>query len=164
MNSDLSYCLRVLSALGPLFAATATLLVGLMVAAVAYRQWRTANDKMVLDLFDRRLDIYSKLESFAIQVEAHGELSQQNKMEMTDTFLRSKFLFGSDVFGRINIFHKAAKSYRAVPAEVLMYESEIERRQAMQAANNAALAEVKGFRKDMPNLFENYLRMHHKLI
>ncbi len=47
-----------LPAWGPVITGTATLIVGLIVAGVAIRQWRTAENKLAVDLFDRRLIAY----------------------------------------------------------------------------------------------------------
>jgi hypothetical protein len=36
----------------------AAIVVSVVVAVVQYAQWRTANQKVVVDLFDRRLKVY----------------------------------------------------------------------------------------------------------
>jgi hypothetical protein len=42
----------------------ALLAIAILGAAIAYRQWRTARDKLRLDLFDRRMAVYSAAKTF----------------------------------------------------------------------------------------------------
>lgn len=163
MAIEIPSWIQIIGALGPLLTASTTLIVGMAVALIAYRQWKTANDKMVLDLFDRRLEIYSQLEQIAVRYERTREVLDQDRKDANDALLRSKFLFGADIFGEINQFHKALQSFEAIPAHVMLYDSETETRATMAEANLRSLESVKSFRRKMPNLFEKYLRMHHKL-
>lgn len=163
MATDLPNSINAIAALGPLFAASATLVVGIMVAGIAYRQWRTANDKMVLDLFDRRLDVYSKLDKFADHLLAEKAPTRDIMKEAVDTFLRTKFLFGPEVFDRIRIFKQALEKYKTIPPETKLYDSEIEIKKAMEKQNAEALAAVQAFRDDMPEIFEKYLHLPHRV-
>lgn len=97
---ELPYWLRVLSALGPTLAASATLLVGIMVAIVSYRQWRTAHQKLVLDTFAHRLKVYQDLR---LIVDDAVLLANPTDKELLLRIHRlsqeAAFLFGEDVTG-----------------------------------------------------------------
>lgn len=79
-----------LQALGPTCVAGA-------VAFIAWRQWKTAKEKLTLDLFKERFDIY-------IQIADAVELSRWEKTAAIDACerifaakRRCRFLFGDDV-------------------------------------------------------------------
>ncbi|CAN7170769.1 hypothetical protein [Rhizobium leguminosarum] len=161
MNTDLPYWLRVLSALGPTLAASATLLVGLMVATVAYRQWRTAHQKLVLDLFEKRLAVYVEIEDAAAAFEGSNGQDTAAFPKAREAFRKAKFLFGPDAFAEIHTFYKSLLEYQSIPPEVAMYDPE--KSASLLKANAAALEAVKTFRLRMPDIFEPYLRMAQKL-
>lgn len=131
---------------------------------IAFMQWRTAHQKVVLDLFDRRLKVYSAFEQACAEFEISRGGSVTALSNARDAFLESKFLFGTDVFNRVHRLNLAMQRFEVIPAEVVLYDSEKERRSAMHQANDAAMAEVSSFRNDMPNIFERYLRMEQKLV
>src|SRR5688500_12312354 len=92
--------------LGMLFAVTVTgantigaltFVVSVLVLAVSYSQWRTANQKVVIDLFDRRKEVYSKLEAPIIQIIRHGTATQEDYRNFVNAQLEAQFLFGKDI-------------------------------------------------------------------
>lgn len=99
MNEDLPYWIKVVASLGPLFAATATLFVGVIVATIAYRQWRTAHDKVVLDLFDRRMKIHEAFrEIMTDYLSRDGNLvGSQIRFRLQRLWSEARFLFGKEV-------------------------------------------------------------------
>lgn len=90
MGNDLPYCVRIVAALGPL-------LIGASVVYIAWRQWRTAQDKIILDTFDKRFAVFMdvrRLASIYLQMEdlPPHEISLPN-----DIIAKGRFLFGDDV-------------------------------------------------------------------
>jgi hypothetical protein len=82
--------LEIIKDVGPLFVA---LIAAAIASAIQYRQWRTANDKIRLDLFDRRLSIVNHLTQLDLQPlpldysnynEKIGKLIQDTKGYDTD--------------------------------------------------------------------------------
>jgi hypothetical protein len=61
VQSPLPDWVQYWAALGPTIAAGTTALIGVFLAIVAWRQWRTARERLVLDLFRDRLAVYSKV-------------------------------------------------------------------------------------------------------
>jgi hypothetical protein len=77
--------------------AISTPIIALMVAMIAFAQWRTARQRMILDLFQRRMDLIDLVSRAASTILIEGALRNEN----VDGFLRAtrgdKFLFGSKV-------------------------------------------------------------------
>ena len=77
--------------------ALSTPLIALMVAMIALAQWRTAHQRMVLDLFERRMKLIDEVSRIAATVLIEGTLNHDD----IDGFLRAtrgdKFLFGPEV-------------------------------------------------------------------
>jgi hypothetical protein len=51
-----------------LFAGLLTPVIGIVVAFVAWQQWKTARDKLKLDMFDRRLAIFIAVRDYMTAV------------------------------------------------------------------------------------------------
>lgn len=138
-----------------------TPIIALIAVGVAFMQWRTAHQKVVLDLFDRRLNIYADLEEVALEFQVNrGTTAVIPKL--TSAFLRSKFLFGPEAFAEINAFYNAVTSYEDIDAATTIYDQP--QAEKIRAKNNSALDAVMRFRNDMPNIFEPYLRMSQKRV
>ncbi len=76
---------------------TLTLLVGIGVALVGYSQWRTANQRVVLDLFDRRIKVYDKIEDVLGSIVRHGTARHEDFRAFVQAKAEARFLFGNDV-------------------------------------------------------------------
>ncbi|MDM0030460.1 hypothetical protein [Variovorax saccharolyticus] len=78
--------------------AAATVLVALIAAGIAasiqYRQWRTARDKLKLDLFERRIKIYNAMQKVCDVRVAEANWEAIN--EFKAAWLEAKWIFGSD--------------------------------------------------------------------
>jgi hypothetical protein len=97
MNTQLPYWVQMVAALGPLFAALTTLMVGVIVASIAYRQWQTAKEKLILDLFDRRMNVYQKLRQSISLVNASGKVSDEAERLFLEAENEAVFLFEQDI-------------------------------------------------------------------
>jgi hypothetical protein len=88
-----------------------TVLVAAFGAFIAYRQWRTAQDKMILDLFDRRYAVFSGTIS-ALYVVIRDEGRSQNLaglVNMAETLDKARFLFGPEVISFLDDLNKSMK-------------------------------------------------------
>src|SRR5262249_42355680 len=78
-------------------SAISTPIIALMVAMIAFAQWRTAHQRMILDLFQRRMDLIDLVSRIAAVIMIEGALRKED----VDGFLRAtrgdKFLFGPEV-------------------------------------------------------------------
>jgi Tfp pilus assembly protein PilN len=73
-----------------------TLFVGAVVAGIAFLQWRTAREKVLLDLFDKRFALYEELRSIVGRWLGSG-IDQPAFFDFTRAASRSQFLFGPEV-------------------------------------------------------------------
>ncbi|WSH67085.1 hypothetical protein U8Q05_12015 [Rhizobium ruizarguesonis] len=80
-----------------------TVVIGVIAAVIAWRQWRTARDKIKLDLFDRRFAVFMdvrKLVSEAAQARAFSDPALPNEV-----VARARFLFGPEIQKQVSDLH-----------------------------------------------------------
>lgn len=92
--------------------AIVTALVAVTVAVLTYRQWKTAQEKLRLDLYNRRFDIYTKYLDFCQALLLWDGTPEQVALQkpFLKAFRESRFLFpkGSGVYGFLDEFQKNA--------------------------------------------------------
>jgi hypothetical protein len=64
---------------------------------IAYFQWRTAHQRVILDLFDRRVAAYERLKPPIIHALRHGVVDPEQFSEFARAVQGAKFFFGKDV-------------------------------------------------------------------
>ena len=74
-----------------------TLVVATFVALVAYLQWRTNQQKFILDLFERRMAIYNELRAAVRSLSWTAKASDENAGKMLNALERARFIFGEDI-------------------------------------------------------------------
>lgn len=90
MGNDLPYFIRIVAALGPL-------LIGASVAYIAWRQWRTAQDKIILDTFDKRFAVFMDVRRLASIYLQMKDLPPEESSLPNEIVAKGRFLFGDDV-------------------------------------------------------------------
>lgn len=82
------------------------LLIAFGVLFVGYAQWRTANQRVVLDLFDRRMKVFEKIKDAIGEVMTSGEVSADAFNKFISGQFDATFLFGIDVQNYIDKMRK----------------------------------------------------------
>lgn len=83
-----------------------TTVIGLIVAFIAYQQWRTNHQKVILDMFDRRYKIYENTKEFIRLVRSkRGRISQEECKSFHSVRNDAHFLFGIDVAEYLKDLH-----------------------------------------------------------
>jgi hypothetical protein len=149
--------LQYVQALGPTLVAFA-------VAYVAFRQWRTAeanrkiaNDKLVLDLFDKRFSWYEALKRNLFRsLDATNDEVRSAYLEITRLSEESRFLFGDDVVRRMEQLGEASMSLSVVVTVLEDPEQKAEERAAKVKAYTAVAGPLS---QDLPNLLAPYMKM-----
>ncbi|MGJ7573263.1 hypothetical protein ACSFBX_22250 [Variovorax sp. RB2P76] len=77
----------------PAVAVVAAIIAG----TIAYRNWRTAQNKLKLDLFDRRMKVYENIRDTLRNVMLNEELTTQTFVECVDTIHEAEWLFNSEI-------------------------------------------------------------------
>ena len=130
-------------------------------ALIAYFQWRTAHQRVVLDLFERRLAVFSDLEEGA-----KGVLNAVAGKDMQDPFwlfvrakAKARFLFGSEITKLLTerlADIAAVMSFSDIRFDHPEYAQMINRKQI--AENNLA-----AFIQNSAEPFEPYMRLDQKM-
>jgi hypothetical protein len=77
--------------------ASVTVTVGLLGAIIAFMQWRTAQQKVVLDILHERFDVYKELIRIVGEFGATAKFPIKLHGEFFDAQRRARFLFGGEV-------------------------------------------------------------------
>ena len=81
----------------PYLAPSATLIVGLSVAYIAWQQWQVARSKLRLDLFDRRYKVFEATRKFLAVILRDARFEDSQLFEFYAGTSDAEFLFGSEV-------------------------------------------------------------------
>jgi hypothetical protein len=75
----------------------ALVLVAAIAALIAYLQWVTAHQKIVLELFDKRLEAFRGIQTAIVPIMRNGAATQEEFFAFAAAVERCRFLFGDDV-------------------------------------------------------------------
>lgn len=126
--------------------AIVALLIGLIAAAIAYRQYRVARAKFKLDLFEKRHAVFLETWAYISKFPDTEWFSARDAMIFRQQVANAKFLFGPDVARFVELVDK--KSLERADAFAAMNtrtNSDAERqvgRTAVHATANWAQVEV----------------------
>ena len=85
-----------------------TPIIAIIVARIAYDQYRTAKDKLRLDLFDKRFVVYKAFDDFRRLVQDSGNVELADLQEFHRKTEMVVFLFDSDIIDyRQELYQKA---------------------------------------------------------
>src|SRR4029078_3328550 len=137
----------------------AAFVVSIVVLLVQYAQWRTANQKVVVDLYDRRLKVYQQLAKAFGPAPRDGEVSHAAFNEFLIGQADAAFLFGDDV-------QEYLASMRKCLAWLLSRTNEV----IDNSPNRAELIDTKAkhfteivaFSDTAPRLFAPYMKLTQK--
>lgn len=141
--------------------AIRTPIIALMVAMIAFAQWRTALQRMILDLFQRRMDLVDLVTRVASTIVIEGAL----RIEDVDGFLRAtrgdKFLFGPEVTTYLSETYNRLVDLQAT--ESSLKGAQGEERKRLSEKYLAIRNEVIRFHETFHTLVAPYVRMNQKL-
>jgi len=77
-------------------------------AFIAYRQWRTAQNKLKLDLFDKRMSVYQAVRDTLGHIASRGSISQEQQIKYLSGIQTAKWLFDQELHDYLNetLWHK----------------------------------------------------------
>lgn len=135
--------------------------IALSQANTAAESLRTAEHKLVMDLFDKRWELVSDVRNVLNEVQRNGVVSQEDKINFYRAIQRSEFLFGPDVTDRLNGILKVLLKHHGAQRGVASEDK--------ATRTKAADIQYDEFAKliDMSNTFDAlikpYMVMHHKV-
>jgi hypothetical protein len=105
--SSASNWIDVLKWLVPLATSIVTAAIAVIVAIIAYQQWRVNREKLRLDLYNRRFDIYLRCLNLHEQLIGHGSPDENLLDPFFRAFRESRFMFPDsgvqDLLGKLLI-------------------------------------------------------------
>ncbi len=116
----------VVAALGPPIIA---LLVGVLGGLIAYRQWRTARNRLKLDLFDRRLTVYEQTRDLLARRMAAGFLDLDEIIEFRVKARVAQWLFDPAMAAYLEEIGEKTRQITAVEMELKQALDEARRKQ-----------------------------------
>jgi hypothetical protein len=130
----------------------------IFVALVAFLQWRTAQQKAMLDLFDQRHEIYEIVRNAVGAISTNSlAFDQAREIEFMQTMERAYFFFGDDVVTYLEALWRAICEVRAADATLQGLVASAQRG-AISAKRADALKAVMQFHSAGKPLFARYMR------
>jgi hypothetical protein len=110
--NQLPYCVQYIQALGPTFVA---IVAAGIAGYIAWRQWRTAHDKLTFDLYEKRFEIYQAVKLFTDLADMlSGQVNNKEIGALYKGIRGAEFLFGGKTRKLVrDITELAMKAYIA---------------------------------------------------
>lgn len=82
--------------------------IATIAAWIAFRQSQIARNKLKLDLFDRRMEVYTAVREALGSITRQGNLTQEQQLQYLQGTRAARWLFGPDVFKYLDetLWHK----------------------------------------------------------
>jgi hypothetical protein len=143
-------------------AALLTPTIAGIAIVIAFMQWRTAHQKVVLDLFDRRIAVYDQLMAAQRMVMMKGDTLSGHEIDHIHGIrTKARFLFGDEITEALKDWHESLIEL-TVSADVLRMQAGS--REEHQPIIIRAMKRTRPFREKFPELFAPYMRMDQKRI
>ncbi|MGY5803369.1 hypothetical protein ACXHMN_18730 [Rhizobium sp. LEGMi12c] len=153
--SDVPVWIQVLQALS-------TPAIALGGGLVAYRQWRTAQQKVVLDLFDRRWALYNEILAVVQDALRGTKADTDDSIKVGILSHRATFIFGDDVVDQLKVLEKTMANL-SVATTVIANVNQAEHQQWLNRKHES-LEELLQFLSTFPPVCRTYMRMAEKQI
>ncbi|RAX40754.1 hypothetical protein [Rhizobium tropici] len=134
--------------------------IAIAVGAIGFLQWRTAHQKVVLELFDKRLAILTTARSAAITVLKTKNFDEARPYAV-DAAIRSRFLFGKDIVAMLWEFQ--GDVYRATN-EGDMFERLKHPEQSAAQRRTLAIEAARKILSELNSAAEPYMKMDQKRV
>jgi len=129
---------------------------------IAYFQWRTAHQRIVLDLFDRRLRVFETAAEACGSIISSGKASMEALRKLHQAKSNARFLFRDDV-------NSYLKDRIADCAFLLSHDDEVinsregDARDKLIDRKYSALTKISEYQNEAPPIFAPYMRLHQKM-
>jgi hypothetical protein len=145
------------SALGTPIIAVIAAIFG---SYIAWRQWRTARDRLKLDLFDRRLANYGVLMRFLGSIQMKGHIDDADLFAFLGDTRNAKWLLSREIDAYFDEIRKKADEYRDIHIKLRTLPDGEERTRQGHASSAIILWMRDQFSAVNPR-FEPFLKLQH---
>ncbi|MDJ1633195.1 hypothetical protein [Rhizobium rhizogenes] len=137
--------------------AWATTIISGLVLIVAFMQWRTAHQKVILDLFNRRMAVYEKLGRSMRLMNVSAKVSDDSNRLFLEAQAEATFVFGRDIHEYLRELWLIFVDSRTLTRDN-GYNSTVTTAQQVKLMRT-----VSDFYNKGPDRFAPYMRMDQKL-
>ena len=140
--------------------AFSTPAIALLAATIGTLQWRTAHQRAVLDLFDRRMESFDSLNAIISEVIREGRANSGTLTSFDRAVNRARFLFGSDIAAYLQ---ETRDGITGLWRAEIAARSEDDAKRAKAADLEAdQMMKLTTFFEDFAHVVRPYVRMHQK--
>ena len=129
-------------------------------ADIAKRAWQTSNERIVLDLFEKRLAIYEEIRETIKPINGSGNSGDEDFYKYCQSIDRARYFFGPDVTNYLERLRIALSSHQLACAMVSNNSTPDRHNWVQRKAE--AFKQIIGFYNDAPPLFAPYIQAHQK--
>jgi hypothetical protein len=140
--------------------ALATPAIALLAIVIAVLQWRTAHQKAVLDLFERRMKVCSEVRAVIASIVSSGKLPNEKYFEFVRAIDGAKFLFGSKVTRYLEELNSSLAFFQE--ADEMCGQLQGQAKGEAIKTRRRYLDEIQAFYKKFDALVEPYLGMRQR--
>lgn len=76
--------------------------IAALAAWIAFRQFQIARNRLKLDLFDRRMEVYSTVRESLSNIARQGNLPQEQQIQYLHGMRNARWLFGPEVYNYLD--------------------------------------------------------------
>ena len=131
-------------------------------AATAKRSWETANERVVLDLFERRIAIFESIRSVVSSILRTGQPTHDDYFAYLQAIDRVQFYFGDEVQEYIEHIRLLIGELQ-LDATIIADHADPDRSARIRGRADR-MKELSGFYENAKRLFGPYIRAHQKVI
>jgi hypothetical protein len=143
----------------PAITGTLTILLAAFAAMIAYFQWRTAHQRIVLDLFDRRVQVLEDIEEIIRNINRTTDVSNDDMRLFWKARAKAGFLFGPDINDYLMVRLLDDLAWRNTFDDSTINTSQ--ERQELLHKKYEILKRISRFSKEVVPLFEPYMKLDH---
>jgi hypothetical protein len=155
MKTELPYWVQLLQALS-------TPAIALLAIVIGYAQWRTAHQRAVVDLFEKRMKIYEDIRNVIGEVARAGSVTNENINAYFRAIDQTDILFGPEVTAYLDVLRRTLSGHHLAEQQIAHPRSEKERHEAIDRQSRA-FERVTAFYTDFPKLIKPYVQMHQRM-
>jgi hypothetical protein len=142
-------------------APIVALIAGCIAGGIAYQQWKTARDKLKLDLFDRRMAVYNSATTMINAMTTSPPIASELVQRLALDFVPSPWLLSSEVADYLaNLVDRAYRNAGSGYVRAVGLTEEQQMMEGFQSVQNKRANLDKELRK-LNSLFEQYLKVKH---
>jgi len=131
-------------------------------ALIAYFQWRTAHQRVVLDLFDRRVRVFELAASACGSVISSGKASIESLRMMHEAMGNARFLFGEDVNSYLKKLIEDFAFLHSFTDDVIR-DHPAEQHQGLWDRKHRALTKIGEYQNEATAIFVPYMHLAQKM-